>query len=68
MSQTGPPNKPYAYDPLSGEYLCPCHGTVGQRQWVSLQTGQIYCEECATGPAAITVFNPYDLQQYCVCE
>lgn len=57
----------YAIDAYSGEYLCPCEGS--DTKYVSLMTGQIYCViDCSGEGGDVTVWNPYDLQQYCVCE
>lgn len=55
---------PFAYDPYSGEYLCPC----GDDKYYSQQTGQVYCIICPGDPASVNkAWNPYDNQGYCIC-
>ncbi len=55
----------YAYDPWTGEFLCPCPGS--DTMYYSRQTGQLYCIICPDGPAPTQAFNSYDLQAYCIC-
>lgn len=55
----------YAYNPFTGEYMCPCPN--GTNQYYSRYEGQVYCVPCPDTDTQERAWNPYMGQGYCIC-